>query len=58
VVAGAVLIGLLVIGVDGVDGDPVVAPPRTPPPLPVLAVLRRLTRSYSAFSIDGVGEFR
>lgn len=45
------------IGVDGVDGKSA-WPPRTAPALPVLPELNRRTRSRSAFSRDGVGEFR
>jgi len=49
-----------VVGVDGMEGELSlgVVPPRTAPPLPVLPELSRRTRSRSALSIDGVGEFR
>ena len=54
------LIGLVGFGVNGVDdGESIVGvPPRTAAALPVLPELKRLTRSRSTFSSDGVGEFR
>jgi hypothetical protein len=60
--AAADLMGL-VVGVDGVDVEslfvgPPPAPARTAPALPALPELRRLARSRSTFSRDGVGEFR
>lgn len=48
---------LVMVGVDGFDGDSIV-PPRTAPALFELPELRRLRRSRSTLSIDGVGEFR
>ena len=50
----------VVVGVDGMEGEfsRGVVPPRTAPELPVLPELRRRTRSRSALSMDGVGEFR
>jgi hypothetical protein len=47
----------VVMGVDGAEGEST-WPPRTAPALPVLPELNRRTRSRSAFSRDGVGEFR
>ena len=50
------LVRLVVIGVDGVVGDSVV-PPRTAPALPLLPKDKRLRRSRSILSREGVGEF-
>jgi hypothetical protein len=47
---------VLLGGVEGFEGDSVERT-RTPPALPALVELKRLTRSCSIFSIEGVGEF-